>query len=83
MRDCSPKNRVILGVRSPDELEAQQVPIRMRFGPHDLGVLDRLMVRRGANTQRANLPHRDSRIDRDTEPADTRVDRQAGSADGP
>ena len=73
---------MILNAWRCDELEAEQVSIRADFGPHDFGVLDRLMVRRRSNAKRAHLTDGHTHVDRDPQAADARIDRQARAAHG-
>lgn len=56
---------MILGVRSADELQAQEVAVRARLGPNHLRVLDGLMIGRRANAERADLADRDAHVHRD------------------
>lgn len=74
---------MILGVRGADELEPEQVAIGMRLGPHDLGMLDCLMVRRRAHAEGADLPHRNGRVHGDPQTANAGIDRQAGALHRP
>jgi len=71
---------MISGRRRRDELEAHQIAVRPRLRPNHLRVLDRLVFGRRPNPQRANVIHGDIDIDRDAEPANACVDRQAGTS---
>lgn len=72
---------MILGFGSADELEPKDVAVGARLRPDDLGMLDRLMVGRCANPERAHLTDGHSHIDCDTEAANARVERQTLTTD--
>lgn len=74
------KNRIISRNRRRDELEAQHVPIGLRLRPNDLRVLDGLVVRCGANSERADVIDWHARVHRDSKTTDARVDGQARAA---
>jgi hypothetical protein len=80
MSHSGPKSRIILGVGGADELEPKHIAVGAGLGPHDLGVLDRLMVGRRANTKRADLAHGNVHIDCDSEAANAGVEGQSSTA---
>jgi hypothetical protein len=65
---------MILNCWGANELEAEQIAVRAGPRPHDLGLLDGLVVGRSPHPKRAYLANGHGHVDRYAKAADARVD---------